>query len=365
MRVNPVMLQMARECRAWTQREVGKAIGVTQAAIAKYELGQMDFPHAELERLGDALDFDPSFFLQYPLRVAPGGDFLYRRRSRVKAKSRKQVAAEANIRMLQVDRLLEYVELDGDHRAFPSISPDEVGGNIDRIAERARDAMRIPDGPISNLTGYVEAAGAIIFAVDFETDHIDGTNIKLPGHPPLLFLNQNVPGCRHRFNIAHELGHVVMHSGALADDSDPEGEANQFARELLMPRKTIRSDLRNLDLRAAERLKSVWGVSMAALIVRAGELGAISEHRQKRLYQQMNAMGIRRVEPGYVAFEEPQAFDAMLEAFQRIVGTDADCARRLMFTDRLGSTRPRPEKPTLRLFSDNGDVLSISAGNGN
>jgi Zn-dependent peptidase ImmA (M78 family) len=221
---------------------------------------------------------------------------------------------------------------------------------VEYIAQRVREALRIPEGPIHNLTGYIEMAGGVIFDVDFDSDLVDGTNIRVPGIPPLLFLNKNVSGCRHRFNIAHELGHLVMHAAAAGPGSSPEDEANTFAAEFLMPRTLIRSDLRNLDLQAAQRLKQVWGVSMAAIILRAYTIGAISQGKYKRLFQQMSAMNIRRVEPGFVEFEPPSAFRAMVDAFTRSVGADAKGIRKILFTDNLGVIPPQGGPPALRLF---------------
>lgn len=344
------MLSLARECRGWTQRDLARAIGVSQTAIGKYEAGLIRFPENEITKLCSALDFEPEFFAHRPIRVAPGGDFLYRKRANVSQKVRRRVEAEANIRLLQVERLLQSVELQVDHIRFPAIDPEEQLGRIDRVAQDVRQALRIPSGPISNVTRYIERAGGIVFAVDFETDLIDGTNIRMPGRPPLLFLNANVPGDRHRFNLAHELGHVVMHYGLAGRDA--EEQANAFAREFLMPKALIRSDLRNLDLPAAARLKPVWGVSMAALIYRAHELGTISDYKYQQLFRSLNAKGMRSVEPVDYPFEQPEAFDELVESHRRNFDMTESDARRLLFTDNLGPREPVQPPPVLRLFRD-------------
>ena len=43
---------------------------------------------------------------------------------------------------------------------------------------------------------------------------------------------------RHRFTIAHELGHLVLHGDGV--DENSEREADQFASALLIPRAMLR-----------------------------------------------------------------------------------------------------------------------------
>lgn len=348
------MVVLARESRGWTQKELAAAIGVAQGTISKYELGLDTIPEHHATSICQALRFERELLEQPDMLVGLGGDFLYRKRACVSAKAQRRVEAEANIRRLQVRRLTRSGAID-QHLPFPAISIDEVGGNAERVAIETRNALRIPRGPIRNLTRILENAGAIVFAVDFGTDLIDGTNIRMPGIPPLLFLNANVPGERHRFNLAHELGHVVMHfSTALGDAED---QANAFANEFLMPKAEIRSDLRNLDLAAAMRLKKIWGVSMAAIIHRAHQLRQITATAYKRMFMQLGAAGMRTQEPQPLEFERPEAFEALITLHRQRLGYAEDDVRRLLFTDKLGEL-PRTVAPQMRLvglFDDQGD----------
>lgn len=210
--------------------------------------------------------YDTSLFYQHESIYGIGGDFLYRSRKRVPAALKRQAQANANIRRLQVKRLLRSSEVLAPDM-FPHIPVDEVGGRPEVVAQEVRKILRIPSGPIRNLTRIAERAGAIVFHCDFGTNQIDGTNIRLPGEPPLLFLNSESSGERLIFSLAHEIGHLVMHFTSVSENADQE--ADVFASELLMPRSEIRSDLRNFDLNTALRLKATWRVSAAALIQRA------------------------------------------------------------------------------------------------
>ena len=348
--INPSMIALARESRGWTQRDLATAIRAAQGTVAKYELGAIPVPDYHVDALCRSLNYDRALFEQPGLLVGLGGDFLYRKRAKLAMKKQRRVEAEANIRKLQVMRLLRGAAVE-ERYPLPTLPLDEFPGHPGKApakaAQETRRAFRLPRGPVRNLTRVLENAGAIIFTVDFGTDLIDGTNIRLPGLPPLLFLNAKVAGERHRFNLAHELGHAVMHFST-ASTGDPEEEANAFAQEFLMPKEEIRSDLRNLNLAGAMRLKSVWGVSMAAIIRRAYELKEISEATYRRMFTQMGANNMRTVEPGPLPFEEPEAFSQLLELHRTKLGFSDDDMRRLLFTDQMGEM-PVPKAPQLRL----------------
>jgi Zn-dependent peptidase ImmA (M78 family)/DNA-binding XRE family transcriptional regulator len=353
--VNPALITLARESRGWTQGDLAKVIRATQGTVSKYELGLNPVPEYHLREIARALNYEVAFFEQQGLLVGLGGDFLYRKRAKLSAKAQRRVEAEANIRRMQVTRLLRGASLPEPH-PFPVIPLDEVAGRPEKAAQEARRALRVPQGPIRHLTRVLENAGAIVFTIDFGTDLIDGTNIRMPGLPPLLFLNANVPGERHRFNLAHELGHAVMHfSTALG--GDPEEEANAFAQEFLMPKAEIRSDLRNLDLTAALRLKRVWGASMAAIIRRARDLRQITPATYRRMCTQMGVHGMRTREPEPLEFERPETFEKLLEVHRTQLGFSEEQMRGVLFTDRLGET-PVPEAPQMRLAG--GTLFEIS-----
>jgi len=226
--INPSLIALARESRGWTQRDLATAIRAAQGTVAKYELGAIPVPDYHVDALCRSLNYDRALFEQPGLLVGLGGDFLYRKRAKLAMKKQRRVEAEANIRKLQVMRLLRGAAVE-ERYPLPTLPLDEFPGHPGKApakaAQETRRAFRLPRGPVRNLTRVLENAGAIIFTVDFGTDLIDGTNIRLPGLPPLLFLNAKVAGERHRFNLAHELGHAVMHFST-ASTGDPEEEAN-------------------------------------------------------------------------------------------------------------------------------------------
>lgn len=62
----------------------------------------------------------------------------------------------------------------------------------------------------------------------------------------MIFLNVHKSAERLRFDLAHELGHLVMHGGSLHVEPGKEKEqaANDFASAFLMPRADVLGSIR-------------------------------------------------------------------------------------------------------------------------
>lgn len=127
-------------------------------------------------------------------------------------------------------------------------------------------------------------------------DSVSGMLIRDKGRT-IIGINATHHEVRQRFTIAHELGHLMLHSdqkfyvdhsfairmrdgkSSLAVDPD-EIEANSFAAELLMPADMLREDIRDLSIdyesdSAISALASRYKVSVQAMTFRLTNLGFI------------------------------------------------------------------------------------------
>src|SRR5437773_116791 len=114
------MIALGRESRGWTQTDLATAIRGTQGTVSKYELGFIPVPDYHADAVSRALDYDRAFFEQQDLPVGLGGDFLYRKRAKLSSKSQRRIEAEANIRKMQVSRLLRGASVE-ERFPFPVI----------------------------------------------------------------------------------------------------------------------------------------------------------------------------------------------------------------------------------------------------
>jgi Zn-dependent peptidase ImmA (M78 family) len=90
-----------------------------------------------------------------------------------------------------------------------------------------------------------------------------------------------------------------MHPDEEPGSHPVERQANAFAAEFLLPADEIADVLpRRADWKRLLELKSIWGVSIQALLYRARTLGVMPEHVYRRSVTELNARGWRTQEPG-------------------------------------------------------------------
>jgi Zn-dependent peptidase ImmA (M78 family)/transcriptional regulator with XRE-family HTH domain len=280
-RFNPDMLRLARDARELTQSELAYRSGFTQALVSKLENGLISQASEDvLARLVDVLGFPPAFFSQSE-RAEGFPHFHYRKRARLGAKPLAHINAVINLRRMHIAKLARSYEADV-LKPIPQIDLDHAGVTPEKLAERLREYWMLPRGPIGDLTQVIEDAGGIVVLCRFGTNLLDGISFRSAGLPPIFCMNREVPGDRYRFSLAHELGHMVMHT-LPDDDAKMEEQAHRFAAAFLMPAQDIRAHLATPKLSALGRAKAYWRVSIKALIRRSYELKLITDSQYKNL----------------------------------------------------------------------------------
>ena len=313
---NHHMMTLARNSRGLTQAELAEQLRVTQGTLSKYESGLNEPPIDFVDDLSEALGFRSSFFYEAgrPYGLPP---FHFRRRKKLSAKTLARIVAEMNIRRIHLTKLL--VSFDWKTNAFiPEIDCDDYHGKgkavltTEDVARLVRERWMLPKGPISNMVELLEENGGIVIPCDFGTDLIDALSQRIDGLPILFFVNVAAPADRLRHTLAHELGHMVLHTITVKSDEEMEDEADAFAGAFLLPADEIRPQLRRFDLRQIANLKLHWKVSMGAIAVRASRLKLITPYQGKMFWIEMSKLGYRKREPNEPAKETPSLLRQMI-----------------------------------------------------
>lgn len=309
---NHHMMTLARDSRGLTQAELSDSMSAAQGTLSKFETGFSDPPEEFVSELGDALGFPAAFFYQEgrPFGFPP---FHYRKRKKLSAKTLGRIVAEMNIRRMHIQKLMVSFSLRAN--AFiPEIDRNEYRGkgkahlSVEDVARQIREMWLLPNGPIDSMVSLIESNGGVVVPCDFGTDLIDAMSQRIDGMPVLFFVNVNAPTDRLRHTLAHELGHMVLHTLTVAEDEQMEEEADAFAGAFLVPADEFRPQLRRFDLRQLANLKLYWKVSMAALAVRADRLKLITPYQRKMFWIEMGKLGYRKREPN----EPPKEFPSLL-----------------------------------------------------
>jgi Zn-dependent peptidase ImmA (M78 family) len=300
--VNPEMVEMARESRGLNQTDLARHLDCSQATVSRIERGDLQVSKKMRKKLSKELEYPEDFFYQRG-HIHPPGIRYRRSRTKLRARDRDRLDASHNIRARVISKLLDSIEIEGE--GIPSIPIDDHE-NPKEVARKLRDTWDVPSGPIQNLTKLVEAKGAIVVHTRFRTGEMDGVYYPFPNLPAIIFLDEEQPGGRLRFTLAHELGHIVMHQNP-ADPERVEEQTNAFVGEFMMPKEQICPKIQGLDLRKLAQLKQEWKMSMGAILTHAGRMGSISDKESQRLWKKMSRAGYRKREPSELDIprEEP------------------------------------------------------------
>lgn len=294
------MLTLARDARGLTATQLSKLTGVPQSTISKIEHEVRAFSEEDVATFADALHYPPAFFYRSEEQYGQGTVCHHRKRQSMPITKLRQIHASMNVMRMATCDLMRGVEINADH-TFPRMEVEDFG-SPQQIAQLARQTWQLPLGPIQSMTAVIESAGGVVVPSDFGTDKLDAISQRPAAQPPFFFVSTTAPGDRLRFNLAHELGHIVMHSAPAPEQED---EANEFAAEFLMPEREIRPQLVKLTMAKLFDLKRHWKVAMQALIMRARDLGTITERQMRSWFMRFNQLGYKKHEPIETPREQP------------------------------------------------------------
>jgi Zn-dependent peptidase ImmA (M78 family)/transcriptional regulator with XRE-family HTH domain len=297
---NYQMLTLARESRGFTATHLSDVTGIRQSTISKIEHGVRALSDDDVAKFAMALDYPAAFFHRSGEQYGQGTVCHHRKRQSMPIQKLRQIHASMNVVRMATCDLLRGVEINAAH-GFPRMEVDDYG-SPQQIAQLARQTWQLPLGPIKSMMAVIESAGGIVVPSDFGTDKLDAISQRPTNQPPFFFVSATAPGDRLRFNLAHELGHIIMHSAPAPKQED---EANEFAAEFLMPAREIKPQLTQLSMAKLADLKRHWNVAMQALIMRAHDLGTISDRQRRSWFMRFNQLGYKKNEPVQVPREEP------------------------------------------------------------
>jgi Zn-dependent peptidase ImmA (M78 family) len=315
--LNSEALTAARDSRSRSQAEVAKAAGINQGLLSKAEHGLLALKPEHVEKIADFLHYPVELFYEPGrIRTTPSACLYYMKRKTLPVGILKRLTAQMELRVLSVRKMLSPLEIEAE-REFVNLDPDEYENSPVEVARILRRLWRVPRGPIANMVSLLESAGGMVIISDFYTPKLMGMSCSYRDSAPLFFLNGEASVTQRRWTMAHELGHLTMHS-RFPPSGDIEKQADSFAAEFLAPALEIGPELRNLDFGDLGMLKSLWKISMKALIRHADSIGAITNDQAVRLYKQHSARGYTRSEP----FDAPDEKPTLMSEASRLYLTE-------------------------------------------
>lgn len=302
---SPQRLTLAREMAGCDIKELAERIDTSASAVSQFEKGTTR-PKAEtLIRLALALGVPPEFFAAEPFRAISPEVCHFRSLRSTTVKERRRVLAYGTIMSSIAEYFSRYVNFP-DEQISMLQRPVVVLGDVEVAAAQVRDEWSLGHGPISNVTALLESKGVILVEVPGHSARLDAFSVWVDARPMIFLSTEKNSGSRRRFDVAHELAHLLFHTGTQPGDAILEREADAFASAFLLPPIPFQAECpRRLDWGRLRQLKKRWGVSLAAIVRRAFDLGIYSEATYRRAYMSLNQMNWRAQEPDEPSIEHP------------------------------------------------------------
>lgn len=321
-------LTLARQLAGLRKTALAERVDKTPTAVAAYESGRIRPSAKTVAEMCLALGVDPVFFLPAagtaasPVTITPNFRSLRSTTQLV----RDQATAYGQL-------VLDVLAVFERHVEMPNVRIPAYHGGIDSQSESSdpfeaaslvRKEWDLGLEPIKHLLRLCESRGMACVFSPYAVASVDAYSFDSKSRPLIVLNPLKGDYYRQRFDLAHELGHLVLHTDVEAGNQAVETQAHRFAAELLMPRDVIESQLPRRPLWPRLLvLKEQWGVSLQALLYRGRDLNIYSDSMYRNAMTHMSREGWRRQEPGArPSVEEPSLLPKALQLLEA-AGTGA------------------------------------------
>lgn len=302
---NGERLKAARIYRGFTVAELAEKLELQRQTVSMYENNKLNNPElTTIANMSRVLGFPKKFFLENDEIEIKNGSTYFRALLTTSKKYRNEQIQKVDFIAKIYRYLNEYIE-------FPlTYLPQENYSSPEEAAIALRKFWNLGDKPLDNLIYLVEQNGLIVTMFETNNDDIDAFSqlINIDKMEKYLIGCSKNKGtaARIHFDVAHELGHILLHEWSedietLSKDEfkEREKEANTFASAFLLPKDAF---IRDVGIYADNltfyiELKKKWKVSISAMIRRSYNLGLIDSSTYQQLMRTMQKRGIRKKEP--------------------------------------------------------------------
>jgi Zn-dependent peptidase ImmA (M78 family) len=289
--------------------------------LSRIENGKQEPSELLLAAVAEELGFDRGFFFAALADPFALQECHFRHLRKTPKRLKETVLAQGALIGEIVCRLADALEL-------PAFNVPAIAAYAESEIEEAARQCRLlwgvgENAPISNMVRLVENAGVVVVRLPENSREVDA--FSRFGRVSVIVLNDDKKSAtRSRFDVGHELGHLVMHRGQETGDPETEAQANRFASALLLPRDGfIRSfrQMPGLSWAHLFEMKRQWKVSVAAIVRRGHDLGLLGAAEYRRAYKYIHARGWHLGEPYEPPLEEPELLGLALDAYEDATGS--------------------------------------------
>jgi Zn-dependent peptidase ImmA (M78 family)/DNA-binding XRE family transcriptional regulator len=273
-------VKRARENLKISQEELARRLGYNSpATISHFETGQRKVSIADLHQLSEVLGTPLEYFFEQE-EIGTEMQRFRLRAMEVRPSARESVGA--------------FLAFAHKHSRKSSKIPSDIREKRPGVAAEIILNLTDTSEPPINPNHVAKSLNVPVFNWDFP-DEVSGIYV-VEEDASSIGVNQSHPSVRQRFTIAHELGHLLYHKEDSLfvdfldtemaqysyndEQREQETKANQFAADLLMPKKWIKKDFDKYGADGLVLLAQRYEVSEQALWFRLLNLKLVERDKK-------------------------------------------------------------------------------------
>ncbi|HDR7450327.1 helix-turn-helix domain-containing protein [Bacillus cereus] len=310
-----------RILHGYTRKQLSEMLEITEQAVWQYENGYMSPKLEVINELKRIFKVKSKYFYSEDFLGENGKSNIQQchiaYRAEIMNSAQKNQSEAKTIEFLSsflsiIEKKLHYppneiVALREKVIQYLTRSNEDRKLQIERVASMAREFLEIGNKSNINLLFLLEKKGMFVFEKAIG-ERIDAYSLwSEDGRPFIMLGNLKKSAARRNFDLAHELGHLLLHYKVEFSSLDNkahrehEQEANLFAGAFLLPEKEFTADFNLLSKNSAPDsyidLKKKWIVSIQALAYRAHSLGLLDYQKYRYFNIKLNKQGYKIREP--------------------------------------------------------------------
>lgn len=314
--LSPDRIRCARETAGLSKVQLAESLGVTTRTIANYE--EDGAPSSKGYALAEVLGVRPSFFSvlpdEPPIEDLSSEQVWFRSLRKSTVKQRKSAVGHGRNALLFFRWITDHFKLPEDDLPIE----DGISATPVECAMVLRGDWGFGENPLPSLLSLAESHGIRVFSMPDVGREVDAFSFVFDNVPYIAVDMSKTPE-RRRFDIAHEIGHLVMHATSLTESErrlrDVEKEAHEFAENLLMPERRFKSVVpAHASLDQILSAKRYFGVAAMAVAYRAHALGRLTDWEYRSVCSALSARGYRSGEPKGIKPETSQVFEFIVRS---------------------------------------------------
>ena len=217
---------LARQRAGLSKSALAHKAGTTPRTVTTWE--SVGPPSSRLHQIATITGMPPEFFSTKEIDILEEKQVFFRARRRSPSALLRRSTAFGALGV-------EFYRSVSKHFRTPALSliDTEFRNSPQEAAMALRLAWGMGLGPAPNLVQMAEAHGIRVLGIPLEDVKVDAFSFWSAEGRPFIFLSRVKTAERSRFDLAHEIGHLVLHSDVTrteeSTDRQIEHEANIFA----------------------------------------------------------------------------------------------------------------------------------------